>query len=139
MAYDENNVFAKIIRGEMPCYKVYEDSDTIAFMDIMPRSDGHSLVIPKTPARNIFDATLEQLAAIMRTTKLVSEASLKAFDAQGVTVQQFNEPAAGQLVFHLHFHILPRRDGEQLRPPGTMADQELLAQHAESLKGALGF
>ncbi len=139
MAYDENNVFAKIIRGEMPCYKVYEDSDTIAFMDIMPRSDGHSLVIPKTPARNIFDATLEQLAAIMRTTKLVSEASLKAFDAQGVTVQQFNEPAAGQLVFHLHFHILPRRDGEKLRPPGTMADQELLAQHAESLKGALGF
>lgn len=137
MAYDENNVFAKIIRGEMPCHQVYEDDETLAFMDIMPRSDGHSLIVPKTSARSILDAKPEQLAAVMRTVQKISQASLSAFDAQGITIHQFNEPAGGQVVFHFHFHVLPRRDGEKMRPPGTMADQELLAQHAEKLKAAL--
>ncbi|KAB2849217.1 MAG: HIT family protein [Hyphomicrobiaceae bacterium] len=137
MSYDTNNVFAKILRGEMPCYQVYEDEDTLAFMDIMPRAEGHTLVIPKTPARNILDASELQLSAIMRTTQRLSRALLKAFDAQGVTIQQFNEPAGGQVVFHLHVHILPRWDGVALGKPGQMGDQAKLRAGAEKIKAAL--
>ena len=89
--YDPSNVFAKILRGEMPCTRVFEDADTLAFMDIMPRCDGHTLVIPKAPVRNILDAEPEQLAVIMRTTQIVSRAVMLAFGAPGVTIQQFNE------------------------------------------------
>ena len=136
--YDTGNVFAKILRGELPCQKVYEDADTLAIMDIMPRCDGHTLVIPKTPARNVLDASPEQLAACMRTVQTISRAVMTAFGAPGVTIQQFNEAAGGQVVFHLHFHIMPRHDGVALKPhTGKMADNALLAAQAEKIKAAL--
>ncbi|AUQ57596.1 HIT family protein [Phaeobacter inhibens] len=135
--YDPNNIFAKILRGELPSYKVYEDEATFVFMDIMPRSDGHMLVIPKTPCRNLLDASAEQLAAVMATAQKVSHVAMRAFDAQGVTVQQFNEAEGGQEVFHLHFHILPRRGGDTVRPPGIMADPGVLSEHAEKMRAAI--
>ncbi|WP_170764473.1 HIT family protein [Ruegeria lacuscaerulensis] len=137
-AYDPDNIFAKILRGEIPSTRVYEDDETLAFMDIMPRSDGHLLVIPKTPCRNLLDASPEQLASVMTTVQKLARAVVKAFDADGVTVQQFNEAAGGQEVFHLHFHILPRYEGVSVRPPGNMGDFDLIAEHAEKIKGALG-
>ena len=138
-AYDDQNVFAKILRQEMPCQKVYEDNKTFAFMDIMPRTDGHCLVIPKNPARNILDADPADLAALMETVQKICRASIQAFQADGLTVQQFNEEAAGQIVFHIHVHILPRWNGVKLRPhTGEMADMAVLAEHAEKLKAALG-
>ena len=137
-AYDDGNVFAKILRGEMPAHRLYEDADTLAIMDIMPRGDGHCLVIPKTPSRNIFDADPESLAAVMRSTQKVCRAVMKAFSADGVTVQQFNEPAGGQVVFHLHVHILPRFEGVALRPhTGAMEKPEVLAANAEKIREAL--
>jgi histidine triad (HIT) family protein len=133
-AYDPTNVFAKILRGEMPAHKVYEDDETLAFMDIMPRGDGHTLVIPKTPCRNLLDAPPEALAAVMRTAQKVAHASMAAFGAQGVTVQQFNESAGGQVVFHLHVHVIPRFDGVALRPhTGEMASQDVLAAQARAI------
>jgi histidine triad (HIT) family protein len=138
MAYDSNNIFAKILRGELPAHKVYEDADTLAFMDIMPRCQGHALVVPKTPARNILDASPEQMASCMRTVQKISRAVMKAFDAQGVTVQQFNEPAGGQIVFHMHFHVLPRWDGVSLQPhTSRMEKPEMLAANAEKIRAAL--
>ena len=104
--YDPDNIFAKILRGEIPSTKVYEDDDTLVFMDIMPRADGHCLVIPKTPCRNLLDASTEQLASVIAVTQKVARAVKEAFDAGGVTIQQFNEAVGGQEVFHLHFHIL---------------------------------
>ena len=138
MAYDTNNIFAKILRGELPAHKVCEDAETLAFMDIMPRCEGHTLVIPKSPARNVLDASPTQLAACMRTVQKVAAATMKAFSANGITVQQFNEPAGGQVVFHLHFHILPRMEGVSLGPPASkMEKPELLAANAERIKKAL--
>ncbi len=138
MSYDDSNVFAKILRGELPAHKVYEDEQTLAFMDIMPRGKGHTLVIPKTPARNILDATPEQLAACMATVQRIARAVMKAFDAPGVTIQQFNESAGGQVVFHLHFHVLPRWEGVPLGPhTGKMEDSEVLAANAEKIRQAL--
>jgi histidine triad (HIT) family protein len=138
MSYDSNNVFAKILRGELPASKVYEDADTLAFMDVMPRCEGHTLVVPKTPARNILDASPAQLAACVKTVQKVSAAVMKAFDAAGITVMQYNEPASGQVVFHLHFHVLPRWDGVALGPhTGKMEKQEVLAANAEKVKKAL--
>ncbi len=138
MAYDDSNVFAKILRGELPAQKLYEDADTLAFMDIMPRADGHSLVIPKTPARNLLDATPEQLAACLATVQRIAKASMTAFDAQGITIQQFNEPAGGQVVFHLHFHVIPRWDGIKLGPhTGQMEKPDVLAANAEKIRRAL--
>ena len=137
-AYDPENVFAKILRGELPAHKVYEDEHTLAFMDIMPRTDGHTLVIPKNPSRNVLDIDPEDLCHVMRTVQKIARAVRKAFDAEGVLIQQFNEPAAGQEVFHTHFHVLPRRAGEPLKPhTGQMADQEVLAKHAEMIRKAL--
>lgn len=137
-AYDDQNVFAKILRGEMPAAKVYEDDRTLAFMDIMPRGDGHCLVIPKKPSRNILDVEHDSLAAVMRTVQKLARAAKAAFGADGVTVQQFNEEAGGQVVFHLHVHIIPRFDGVALRPhTGEMADQAVLAEQAEKIRAAL--
>lgn len=136
-SYDPENIFAKILRGEIPSTRVYEDDDTLAFMDVMPRADGHLLVIPKTPCRNILDASPEQLAAVTATVQKLAKAVVAAFDADGVTIQQFNEAAGGQEVFHLHFHVLPRHDGVAMRAPGTMGDFDLIAQHAEKIKTAL--
>jgi len=137
VTYDPNNVFAKILRGELPVQKAYEDAETLAFMDIMPRADGHTLVIPKTPARGLLDASPAQLAACMKTVQIVSRAVTAAFAADGLTLQQFNEAAGGQVVFHLHFHVLPRHEGVALRPPGTMAKGDVLAEHAGRIRAAL--
>jgi histidine triad (HIT) family protein len=138
MAYDSNNVFAKILRGELPAHKVYEDADTLAFMDIMPRSEGHTLVIPKAPTRNVLDASEAQLAACMRTVKKVAAAAMKAFEANGITLLQANEGAGGQVVFHLHFHVMPRWDGRPLGPSASkMEKAEVLAANAEKIRKAL--
>lgn len=136
--YEPSNVFAKILRGELPCHKLYEDADTLAFMDIMPRGDGHCLVIPKKPSRNILDVDADSLAAVAHTTQKLARAVLKAFSADGVTVQQFNEPAGGQVVFHLHVHVIPRFEGVSLRPhSGQMEKPEILTANAEKIKAAL--
>jgi len=137
MNYDPDNIFAKILRGEIPSLKIHEDDATYAFMDIMPRADGHHLVIPKTPARNLLDASPEQLAACMRTVRRLSRAAMKAFDADGITLQQFSEAAGGQEVFHLHFHVLPRHEGVKLRPPGVMAETDVLRRQAGRIIAAL--
>lgn len=137
MSYDNENIFAKILRGEIPSEKLYEDEDTYVFMDIMPRADGHCLIIPKTPCRNMLDATPEQLTACLKTVQKMGHAVMKAFGAEGVTVQQFNEEAGGQEVFHLHYHVLPRHEGLKLRPPGTMADFDVLKTQAEKIRAAL--
>lgn len=137
MSYDPDNIFAKILRGEIPSEKLYEDDDTYVFMDIMPRTDGHCLVIPKTPCRNMLDATPEQLAACLKTVQKMGHAVMKAFDAEGVTVQQFNEAAGGQEVFHLHYHVHPRHAGIPMRPPGKMAEFDVLKQHADKIRAAL--
>ncbi|RJG45364.1 HIT family protein [Mesorhizobium sp. DCY119] len=138
MAYDDSNVFAKILRGELPSHKLYEDADTFALMDIMPRGDGHCLVIPKKPSRNILDVDPDSLAAVMRTVQKLSRAVMKAFSADGVTVQQFNETAGGQVVFHLHVHILPRFEGVGLKPhTGAMEKPEILTANAEKIRAAL--
>jgi len=136
-AYDDQNVFAKILRGEIPCFKVYEDDETLCFMDIMPRTDGHCLVIPKTACRNVLDASDAQLASVMATVRKVANAAKTAFDADGITLQQFNETAGGQEVFHLHFHIHPRHEGVSLRPPGQMGDMDTIKQHAAAISAAL--
>lgn len=136
--YDTDNIFAKILREEIPAFRLYEDDATLVFMDIMPRVDGHMLVIPKTSCRNMLDASAEQLAACLATVQHVSRALLGApYGADGITLQQFNEPAGGQEVYHLHFHILPRREGDRLRPPGQMADMDDLAAEADKIRAAL--
>ncbi|SDD95504.1 HIT family protein [Ruegeria marina] len=137
MDYDPDNIFARILRGEIPSTRVYEDDDTLAFMDIMPRADGHLLVIPKTPCRNVLDASPEQMAAVMKTVQKLSHAVMKALGAGGVTLQQFNEAVGGQEVFHLHVHVLPRYEGQPLRPPGKMGDMTLIAEQAEKIRAAL--
>lgn len=138
MAYDTSNVFAKILRGELPAHKVYEDAATLAFMDIMPRCQGHALVIPKAPVRNVLDAHPDALAACLATVQKIAKAQLKAFGANGITIQQFNEAAGGQVVFHLHFHVLPRWEGVKLGPhTAAMEKPEVLAANATKLKAAL--
>ena len=138
MTYDPGNIFAKILRGEIPCHKVYEDADTLAFMDVMPQADGHTLVIPKAPSRNLLDADPAALASLMAVVQKIAIAVKAAFAADGILIQQFNEPAAGQTVFHLHAHIIPRREGTELKPhSGKMADPAVLAKHAGMLRAAL--
>ena len=137
MSYQEDNIFAKVLRGELPSEQVYEDDQTLVIMDIMPRADGHMLVIPKSPARNMLDASNDQLAACLATVQVVSRAALQAFNAQGITLQQFNEAASGQEVFHLHFHVLPRHDGDKLRPPGNMEDAQVIKANADKIRAAL--
>lgn len=137
-AYDNNNIFAKILRGELPCYKVYEDEHTLAFLDIMPRSPGHTLVIPKAPARNILDIKPDDLAHVMRVAQKIAVAGKKAFDADGITLQQFSEAAGGQVVFHLHVHVMPRVDGVALLPAASRKeDGKVLEDHATRLIAAL--
>ncbi|MEQ8375608.1 HIT family protein [Labrenzia sp. PO1] len=137
-AYDDQNVFAKILRGELPSHKVYEDDKTLVIMDIMPRGDGHVLVIPKAPSRNILDIAPDDLNAVMATTQTMARVVIKAFDADGTTVQQFSEPAGGQVVFHTHVHVIPRFEGVSLKPhTGAMADNDVLAAQAEKIRAAL--
>ena len=139
MAYDRNNVFAKILRGEIPSHKVYEDAQTLAFMDVMPQADGHTLVIPKVEAESMLDVPPEALAATIVTTQRVARAVKAAFAAPGILVAQLNGSAAGQSVFHVHFHIVPRRAGLDLKLHAReMADPAVLAAHAERIRAALG-
>jgi len=136
--YDPNNIFAKILRGELPSYKVYEDDKALAFLDIMPRSTGHTLVLPKAPARNILDIGPDDLAHVMTVVQKVSKAAMTAFEADGVTIQQFNEGAGGQVVFHLHVHVIPRKTGVAMKPPASAKEKpELLAEHAKKLAAAI--
>jgi histidine triad (HIT) family protein len=136
--YDDGNIFAKILRGEMPAYKVYEDEKSLAFLDIMPRSPGHTLVIPKNKARNILDAAPEDLCHVMQVAQKIARASMKTFQAEGVTIQQFNESTGGQVVFHLHVHIIPRKSGVALKPPASEREKpEVLAEQAKRLSAAL--
>ncbi len=135
--YDNTNVFAKILRGELPCHKVFEDAHTLAFMDIMPRADGHTLVIPKAPSRNILDASPDDLTRLIVITQQIARVAKQAFQADGVAIHQFSEAAGGQVVFHLHFHVLPMKDGIAMRPAGIMGDQTLIAAHSETLRNAL--
>src|SRR3982075_3485716 len=137
-AYDPSTPFAKILRAEFPCYKVYEDDHTLAFLDIMPRSPGHTLVIPKVPARNILDISADDYAHVARAARKIASAAMKAFKADGITVQQFNEPAGGQVVFHLHMHVMPRHDGVALLPPASRKeDGKALDENAAKLVAAL--
>ncbi|MBU3732223.1 MAG: HIT family protein [Beijerinckiaceae bacterium] len=134
-AYDDQNVFAKILRGELPCEKVYEDDHVLAFMDIMPRADGHVLVIPKAKARNILDIKPDDLKNLMVGAQKVAHAVKAGMKAEGLTIQQFSESAGGQIVFHIHIHILPRWDGVALRPhTGAMAPVEDLKKFAAQIR-----
>jgi histidine triad (HIT) family protein len=137
-AYDDSNVFAKIIRGELPAAKVFEDEHVLVIMDVMPQGPGHTLVIPKAKARTLLDIGEEDLKRAILVVKRVANAVKAAFDAPGVFVMQFNEPAAGQTVFHIHFHVIPRFEGVPLKPhSGGMADAKVLAEHAAKIKAAM--
>jgi histidine triad (HIT) family protein len=137
-AYDPNNIFAKILRGELPCYKVYEDDKAFAFLDIMPRALGHTLVLPKAPVRNILDVSPEDLAHVAKVAQKVAKAAMMAFSSDGVTVQQFNEGAGGQVVFHLHVHVIPRKAGAPMKPPASEKEKpEVLADAAKKLAAAI--
>ena len=138
MAYDANNIFSRMVRGEIPCIKVYEDADTLAFMDIMPQSEGHTLVVPKVAGENIFDSPPESVQAAMLTTQRVARAVARAFDAPGVIITQFNGPVSGQTVFHLHFHIIPAYAAGALRSHAReRVDGALLERHAVRIRAAL--
>jgi histidine triad (HIT) family protein len=137
-AYDPNNIFAKILRGELPCFKVYEDDKAFAFLDIMPRTPGHTLVLPKAPARNLLDVEPADLAHVMQVAQKIARAAVEVLGADGVTMQQFNESAGGQVVFHLHVHIIPRKEGVPMKPPASVKeDQAVLADQARKLAAAL--
>jgi len=136
--YDDQNIFAKILRGEIPATRAYEDEHVVAFMDVMPQGKGHTLVVPKAPSRNLLDADAATLGPLLAAVQRIARAVKTAFEADGVTVIQFNEPAAGQSVFHLHFHVIPRFDGVPLKPhTGDMEDARLLQVHADKIKAAL--
>jgi histidine triad (HIT) family protein len=137
-SYDPNNIFAKILRNELPSYKVYEDDKALAFLDIMPRSPGHTLVLPKAAARNILDVGSDDLAHVMMVAQKVAKAAMTTFEADGVTLQQFNEGAGGQVVFHLHVHVIPRKTGVPMKPPASAKEKpELLAEQAKKLAAAI--
>lgn len=133
MTYDPENIFAKIIRGDLPCHKVYEDEQTLSFMDLFPQTKGHTLVIPKTGGVNIHDTSHEDLAATIHSVKRISAAVNKAFNPDGIMVGQFNGAPAGQTVFHLHFHIIPRYEDMPMKGHGnaTQADPDELASLAK--------
>ena len=137
-AYDPNNIFAKILRGELPCFKVYEDDKALAFLDIMPRAPGHTLILPKAPARNLLDCPADDLAHVAKVAQKVAKAAMSVFGAAGITVQQFNEGAGGQVVFHLHVHVIPRKAGVTMKPPAAEKEKpEVLAEQAKKLAAAL--
>ncbi len=138
MAYDNDNVFAKILRGEIPASKVYEDEHTLAFMDVMPQSPGHTLVIPKEPAQNLLELSAEGAKHLIQTTQKVARAVEAALKPDGIVINQFNHPAAGQTVFHVHMHVVPRWEGVPLgRHGGNMADPDELAERAAKISSAM--
>jgi len=138
VAYDQNNIFAKILRGELPAQRFFEDEQTIAILDAMPQSDGHSLVIPKCAAQNIFELDLEYASAVIRTGQKIALAVRDVFQADGITLMQFNGAESGQTVFHFHLHVIPRYVGRPLHSHGRgFADSERLAGQAARLRAAL--
>lgn len=138
VAYDPDNIFAKILRGDLPSHRVYEDGNAVAFLDVMPQGAGHVLVVPKAASRNLLDADPAILGNLMAVVQKVAIAAKQAFGADGVTIMQFNEPASGQTVFHLHVHVIPRFAGVALKPhSGKMEDPAVLATHADKLRKAL--
>jgi len=137
-SYDPNNIFAKMLRGEVPAHKVFEDERTFAFLDIMPQASGHTLVIPKSPARNVLDVAPDELAYLIKVTQRIAKTAISVFAADGVNIFQFNEPAAGQSVFHLHFHVIPRKHGVPLKPPASVKEEPaVLSDQALKLAAAL--
>ncbi|TKT70244.1 HIT domain-containing protein [Afipia massiliensis] len=136
--YDDQNIFAKVLRGEIPSYKVYENEQTFAFLDIMPRSPGHTLVIPKAAVRGILDISADEFVEVARTTRRIALAAVSAFNAGGVIVQQFSEPASGQVVLHMHMHVMPMTAGIDLLPAQTRKeDPKVLEQHTTRLIAAI--
>ncbi|HKQ82606.1 MAG TPA: HIT family protein [Steroidobacteraceae bacterium] len=139
MAYDSNNVFAKILRGEIPSFKVYEDAESLAFMDAMPMTDGHTLVIPKSPAVDLLDIDPAVLGKLVQTTQRIAKGVEAAFQPAGIRLLQFTRPASGQTVFHFHFHIVPVYPGGDVRVHARdPADKAKLAEHAQRIRAALG-
>ena len=137
-AYDDSNIFARILRGEIPSQKVHEDDHVIAIMDVMPQADGHVLVIPKKASRNLLDADPAVLGPVMAVAQKIGNAAIKAFAADGIMLVQYNEAPAGQSVFHLHFHVIPRHEGVALRGhSGKMEDAAILSANAEKIRAAL--
>jgi histidine triad (HIT) family protein len=137
-AYDNGNIFAKIIRGDFPCHKVFETDEVLAFMDVMPQAEGHLLAVPKSPSRNILDAEPSVFSPLMEAVQKLSRAAKSAFNADGISIMQFNEAAGGQSVFHLHFHVIPRHDGVALKAHGgKMEDSKILEANAEKVRRAL--
>ncbi|WP_019223772.1 HIT family protein [Bartonella rattaustraliani] len=136
--YDNNNIFAQLIRNEIPSVRVYEDDDVIAFMDIMPQAPGHTLVIPRKGSRNLLDAETETLFPVIKAVQKIANAAQKAFQADGITVMQFNESASQQTVYHLHFHVIPRMEGVELSlHHGVITPTEILEEHAKKIRSAL--
>lgn len=136
--YDPSNIFAKILRGEIPSHRVYEDDAVVVFMDVMPQGPGHTLVVPKAPSRNLLDADPATLGPLFTVVQKVALAVKKAFGADGVTILQFNEPASGQTVYHLHVHVIPRFEGIVLKPhTGQMEKPEVLAENAGKIRAVL--
>jgi histidine triad (HIT) family protein len=136
-AYEPDNIFVKIMRGELPCHKIYEDEHSFVFMDIMPRTEGHALVIPKTGSRNILDIEPQDLCHTVCTAQRIAKAAMTAFKADGMTLAQFSETAGGQVIFHTHFHVLPRFAGKELGPAGIRGDDARIAENARLLREAL--
>ncbi|WP_062010947.1 HIT family protein [Aureimonas sp. AU4] len=137
-AYDPDNIFARILRGELPSARIFETDEVVAFMDVMPQSAGHCLVVPKAASRNLLDASDETLRSLLPAAARLARAAKQAFAADGVTISQFNERAAGQTVFHLHIHVIPRYEGQSLQPhSGGMADAARLAEQAQRIRDAL--
>jgi histidine triad (HIT) family protein len=138
MTYDPQNIFAKILRGEIPCHKIYEDEHSLAIMDVMPQVEGHCLVIPKSASRGLLDADTRVLVEVISAVQKVAAAAVVATGADGFQVRQYNEPAGGQTVFHLHFHILPMKNGVSMKShSGIMADHGELARLAEMIRARL--
>ena len=138
MAYDPNNIFAKILRGDIPCVKVFEDAKTLAFMDVMPEADGHVLVVPKEAAEDILDLSADGLTAMMATVQKVAKAADRALAPDGIALKQYNRAPAGQSVFHVHFHVVPRWEGVPLAPHGkAMVEEKLLEPVAAKIRSAL--
>ncbi len=138
MNYDPNNIFAKIVRGEAPAHKIYEDEHTLAFMDLMPQAEGHTLVIPKSAAVDLMDIDPIALSKTILTTQHIAKAVKQAFDADGIMIAQLSGRAAGQSVFHLHFHILPRHGGIDFQLHAqTVAPTEQLEANAEKIRKVL--
>ena len=137
MAYDDQNIFARILRGELPAIKIYEDDQVLAFMDIMPQADGHALVIPKTPAVTLLDLPADAAAYTIQIVQKVVQAMEKALDVKGIVLMQLSGAAAGQTVPHVHFHLIPSSIHELGRHAAQMGDQEKIKAFAEKIKAAL--